>query len=419
MRVNRSYLITAASAVIVSCIFYIGHFLLGNKTPENETGKTITETAGQTEPIWPSESTTVEVNGSDTSIEDTVKHELFEMEIAGRKQVINLLEIKLDSGVAAVKPALSFDLIYGFEKLSEIAERSRAYAAVNGGFFSVYGEPAGMVMIDGELFTASTGKYPVFVTDGEKAEFKDIKTELKITVNGVAVTVDKINTAGVAGQTVMYTPRYGSSNRANSLNRTYVVEDGKVIDVVKRDKETSIPKNGILLTEYLPEEAVSGKDENTSGGGGVNSAAQSPAQLRLSKGDLIAYEPFFNLGSSVSAYECGCMILKDGVDVSGTSDPWIGVLTNWDPRTVIGLKDENTVVLMTVDGRQSGYSSGITASEAAEFLKSIGVMDAAMLDGGASTEMLVDGKTVNQPSNNGEGRKIAGAVVVVEVIDKN
>ena len=416
MRVNRSYLITAASALIVSCIFYIGHFLLGKKSPGNDTGKTTTETTAETaaqtgkhtDPGRISESTTVEVNGADTAIEDAVKHERIETEIGGRKQVINLLEIKLDSGAAAVKPALSFDMIFGFEKLSEIAERSGAYAAVNGGFFSVYGEPAGMVMVDGELFTASNGKYPVFVTDGEKAEFKDIKTELKITVNGVPVSVDKINIEGAAGLTVMYTPRYGSSNRANSLNKTYIIENGKVIDVVTGEGETSIPKNGILLTKYFPEEAIPGES---------NSGSKKWLDLKL--GDLIAYDRSFNLGSSVSAYECGCMILKDGVDVSGTSDPWIGVLTNWDPRTVIGLKDENTVVLMTVDGRQGGYSSGLTASETAKFLKSIGVTDAAMLDGGASTEMFVNGKTVNRPSNNGEGRKIAGAVVVVEVIDKN
>ena len=35
-----------------------------------------------------------------------------------------------------------------------------------------------------------------------------------------------------------------------------------------------------------------------------------------------------------------------------------------------------------------------------------------MLDGGASTEMIVDGEIVNRPSYRGQERKIAGALAV-------
>jgi len=33
-------------------------------------------------------------------------------------------------------------------------------------------------------------------------------------------------------------------------------------------------------------------------------------------------------------------------------DDWVGLLTNRDPRTAIGVKHDGKVVLVTVDGRQ-------------------------------------------------------------------
>lgn len=411
MRIKRNFLITAISVITVSCIFYIGHFLFREVPVAKETGTTSPAASTEgIEVVRTSGTADSETDEADDAFAKAVRYEKIETEIGGRPQVINLLEIKLDSGLVAVKPALSFDLIYGFEKLSEIAGRKAAYAAVNGGFFGIYGEPAGLVAADGELFTASTGNYPVFVADGGKAGFREVITKLDITVNGESFCADGINSRGAEGRMVLYTPRYGTSNRAETPNRTYVIEDGKVTKVYSGEGETAIPKEGFLLTIYLPEEAQA-----------VESAEgdSDPAQLSLNLGDHVAYDPSFGLGKSVSAYECGCMILKDGIDVSKASDPWVGTLNNWDPRTVIGIKDESTVVLMTVDGRQSGCSSGLTASETAEYLKSIGVKDAAMLDGGASTEMVIDGKTVNRPSNKGEGRKIAGAVVVVRINGNN
>jgi len=88
------------------------------------------------------------------------------------------------------------------------------------------------------------------------------------------------------------------------------------------------------------------------------------------------------------------------------------VMTNWDPRTAIGLKDEDTVVLFTVDGRQPGYSAGLTGAELADVLLKYGVKDAAMLDGGASTEMIIEGKIANRPSFKGQERPLGGAIAV-------
>jgi len=52
---------------------------------------------------------------------------------------------------------------------------------------------------------------------------------------------------------------------------------------------------------------------------------------------------------------------KDGQVVAVDRDDWVGLLTNRDPRTAIGVKHDGKVVLVTVDGRQPGYSVGLSS----------------------------------------------------------
>ncbi|MBK7450809.1 MAG: SH3 domain-containing protein [Anaerolineales bacterium] len=74
-----------------------------------------------------------------------------------------------------------------------------------------------------------------------------------------------------------------------------------------------------------------------------------------------------------------------------------------NPRTAIGLnRNGRWLTLMVVDGRQTGYSEGVTFPELAELLISYGVHTGANMDGGGSSAMVirgVDGKArvLNSP----------------------
>ena len=72
------------------------------------------------------------------------------------------------------------------------------------------------------------------------------------------------------------------------------------------------------------------------------------------------------------------------------------------PRTAVGIIDENHLVFVVVDGRDEGYSRGVTLTELAEIMIDLGAQTAYNLDGGGSSTMYFDGEVVNQPSNGGE-----------------
>lgn len=71
------------------------------------------------------------------------------------------------------------------------------------------------------------------------------------------------------------------------------------------------------------------------------------------------------------------------------------------PRTAVGLSaDETRLYLMTIDGRNTGHSLGVTRPELADLMRLNGVHNAINLDGGGSTTLLFSDPTprlVNVP----------------------
>lgn len=84
------------------------------------------------------------------------------------------------------------------------------------------------------------------------------------------------------------------------------------------------------------------------------------------------------------------------------------------PRTAIGIDREGTTLYLVVaDGRRGGVP-GLTLAELATFMRDeLGACSALNLDGGGSTEMVVDGRIVNVPSD-GEERPVGNHVLVME-----
>lgn len=104
----------------------------------------------------------------------------------------------------------------------------------------------------------------------------------------------------------------------------------------------------------------------------------------------------------------GPAIVVDGAVADGIED--VEVDTNVgnhsiqgdQPRTAVGIVDENHYVFVVVDGRDEGYSRGVTLTELAGIMTGLGATTAYNLDGGGSSTMYFDGSVINQPSNGGE-----------------
>lgn len=73
------------------------------------------------------------------------------------------------------------------------------------------------------------------------------------------------------------------------------------------------------------------------------------------------------------------------------------------PRTAVGVTQNGHLLLMTVDGRQPGFSEGMSLQEVARFLVAHGAVEALNFDGGGSTTMAIADphpRIINFPSDH-------------------
>ena len=95
----------------------------------------------------------------------------------------------------------------------------------------------------------------------------------------------------------------------------------------------------------------------------------------------------------------GPALVENGEIVVNTKSE-VGQSMASNPRTAIGIIDENHYIIIVSDGRTS-ESQGLSLYEMAEVMKSYGVNTAYNLDGGGSSTMYFNGQVINKPTTNG------------------
>lgn len=87
-------------------------------------------------------------------------------------------------------------------------------------------------------------------------------------------------------------------------------------------------------------------------------------------------------------------------------------LSKEHPRTAIGYVEPGHYVFVVVDGRDIGYSKGVTLSELGQIMVDAGCVTAYNLDGGKSSAMVYGEGYVNQPAEG--GRTVSDIIYIGE-----
>lgn len=314
-------------------------------------------------------------------------------EINDAKQNISIIEIKPAKAIT-VKPILAQNSIFGFETTSSMIERSGGVGGINAGFTHIYGEPSGLVVVDRRILHSGLGNYPslICMRDG-RILLEQINARIKIFIGDALIETDGVNREPNGNESILFTCEYGSDNRYNKTAANIYIKDGVVKDVIRSNNACRISDDELVLTLT-----------------GNNSYIADTITKGLKVRQEVQYFP--SAGEIRNAYECGSWIVKHGKVVVKQKDDWVGLTTNREPRTAVGIKQDGTLLMIVVDGRQPGYSEGMTGNELGNFMIGKGVVNGAMLDGGASSTMIFDGKVVNKPSFM-ERERIIGAALSV------
>ncbi|MFI9591628.1 phosphodiester glycosidase family protein [Nonomuraea sp. NPDC052265] len=279
------------------------------------------------------------------------------------------------------------------EPLSGPAGRSRAVAAVNGDFFDINnsGAAQGIGVQDGTLVQSPAAGHDnaVAVTgDGVGRVLKMYFEGTATPSGGAPIALTQFNQMVQNGGVGLFTPLWGSFNRARAVEGAasvaeVVLVDGVVTEVRNAAGTGPIPAGTTILL---------GRD------------AGAAALSALKAGDRVdvKYQPKASDGSAVKTAVGGNYVLvKDGA-VQNSTDPAA------HPRTAVGFSaDGRKMYLLTVDGRQAD-SRGVTLNELAAMMVDLGAANALNLDGGGSSTLLArepgsaEVQVENSPSDGGE-----------------
>ena len=332
------------------------------------------------------------------------------------------LPLPLPSGLT-LTPALGGEKGFDRQPLSRIAatvQQRKGYvaAAINGDYFSMLpspytGDPLGLHIQEGELvsFPWANRSALVGLRDGRIVIARFRADAQVFFPDGTVAPLDGLNQPPSPNGLCLFTPTFGANTKTPSGTVEVVATANlplrpniPLLLTVRQVSETGnapIPPDGVVLV-------ATGK-----GSEWVRNC-QPNEQLQVLV-NLVPLDAPFDPRDIVWAIAGGPRLLRDGqVSVEWQ---WEGMSATFaqtkHPRTAVGLK-EDALLWVVVDGRQPGYSEGMSLYELAEFLKRAGCKEALNLDGGGSSTLLVRGVVVNRPSDGSE-RPIANALLLLNL----
>lgn len=341
-----------------------------------------------------------------------------------------------DDPYLELQPALSGGGVAGLETVPAIERRlSGSLAAVNGGFWmdppdgGPTGRAHGVSMMDGMLDTGARtlwgnpgyrGTLGIQPTGG--VVLSRLSSAITITrPDGAVVIIDEVNTLflntnGWDQQILLYTPRYPTTVNIPVGGTALVLEGASLrpnvgtpavvssrVDGGSTGVPVAIPPGGALVV-------------SDPGAADRLDALEVGDTVTINVG-IFALDGDPNAWSSVvDALPGGPYIVRGGARTR--SDDWIAEGFSHErhnspraSRTAIGIRANGEILLVTVDGRQPGWSAGMNMWEFANLMVDLGAAEALSLDGGGSTTATLFGQVVNRPSGGGP-RGVANALVV-------
>ena len=237
-----------------------------------------------------------------------------------------------------------------------------------------------------------------------------------IHINGESLEVDCINQIPESDcAAVLYTPRFGEQTLTRRsyevvLKQLELPLTGRYrshfkIDAVNQRGNTTIPSNGVVLAldYHLAQEWDA---TFRAGRTGTLEIALTPTKWqRVSDG----------IGGNLRLLRNGKIEpeLVEFHQSGGRSNYRHRNGARLNPRSALGFNDDK-LFLIAVDGRQYGYSIGMTLYEMAGFLRDLGAKHAINFDGGGSSALWGLGDIVNRPSRGYERSVFNVAMIMTQ-----
>lgn len=354
------------------------------------------------------------------------------------RRAINYMTVDLNDPTVSLQLALG-NPINQLSKITDLGFREtqlgsrNVVGSINASFFLTNGSgmPANLVVKNNEILrlgrTSSTPNDPIYYRNafGIKADGKpqigDYQEKIQLHVNNMTLPIGSYNTVRHSDKIILFTPSLGYN--VPKIDNNFSTE----IIVKNASKDTSTLSFGDEITGVVSE--VSRNNNGTSSvipNDGFVIAANGEAFMNqlanVKPGDNIKVtltidDKWMNSQSMIAT---GPLLVKDGKVAIGMNES-SSFAKSLHPRSAVGITMDNKLILVTVDGRKLGYSNGISIGDLAQYMISLGAVQAINLDGGNSTTMAARlaghdfAYLVNRPSAGVE-RRVSNALQIISTI---
>ena len=312
-------------------------------------------------------------------------------------------------GLYRLKPVLSNESIVARETLSSMQKRLAGEATsvgVNGDYFApADGRPSGIFLRDGVLAAPPNAA----------------RSSAGISLDGL-LDVRRVSFRGTWRGT-------GQRRALNFLNK---VPGGNGISLFTSDWGTSTPRvSGAVFATLgsfppatpntdlaVPVLSVASGSAARIAPGTAVLVARGNAGARLQAEAVVGTTVTLRLilqpdwGVVSDAIGGGPLLVRDGAPVYRSNEAFTtSQLAPRGPRTAVGQRADGSVLFLTTDGRQPGFSVGMTNFELAQTLVRYGAVRGMALDGGGSSTIAFEGTVLNSPSD-GRERAVSTALLL-------
>lgn len=326
---------------------------------------------------------------------------------------INVLQVDLKNPFVRVETFKARSLLTGFETTSSMAKRNNwdghyVVGAINGDFFVFGGAPINVQVQNGEILQRPINKSTVGFDVVNRPMIDIVSFSGELMVNGASRQINGVNETRYTNSLIMYNSFIGSATGTNQWGvevAVHPIDEWIVNDTIRCVVDSivsgvgnmTISKGGVVLSGHG--DAATFLKNNISNNDTVKIIVSLTPGLPKLKEMIGGFPRIVYNGS-------------DYVDLGYQIEGGPSHTYERHPRTGVGFsRDSSTLYLVTVDGRQPGFSNGMTLHEFAHLMLDLGCYQAINLDGGGSTTMVVRQAIVNSPSE--PERSVSNSLMVI------
>jgi hypothetical protein len=315
--------------------------------------------------------------------------------------------------------ALAGNQLGTMEKTTSMASRHGAIAAINGDFGNLPGYPMDRYQEDGDFKISSVNLgTDDFAVSQDEASVNIGPPSLSMSFLEVDTAktwrIDRWNYgAPTSGQIAAYTPAGGTYSNAQPPGSKCYAQLTASSGLMWTGSQMGLARNYSVNQRVCQTTALTVPSQ-----GAVLAAVPGTTQANeltsLTVGETVRLSESFGWRDAMDVIGGYPMLMQGGQVVATNCSQSI---CDVHPRTAVGIRGDGKLLMVVVDGRQPGYSVGMTLVELASLFKWLGAVTAMNMDGGGSSTMVVNGQIKNRPSDSTGERAVSSALLVLPGAD--